>query len=305
MERLRHIKHVDIDLKKWDNTVLSSKFPLVFAQSFYLNATCPKWDALVIGDYESVFPLTAKTKLGLNYLPQPSFTSQLGAYGKVNSEVELAFYNYITKQFKLIEIELNASNKIKTEFVKPKWTFIIDYAKGYSYNQNTKRNIGKALKNNFAVKKVEAKDASELSKKFIDPFLSKEIGLSRPVIKTFNDLLESSIKHKSLATFKTVDSNNNIMALAHFVFNNKYALYLKGTNFDKNENSGSMHLLIDEAIKFFDGKVDVFDFGGGSSAGLASFYKGLGGEQFDYSFLKINKLPKIVSILKGKRNRSL
>lgn len=301
MEKLRHIKHADIDLKKWDNTVLSSKFPLVFAQSFYLNATCPKWDALVIGDYQSIFPLTAKTKLGLNYLPQPSFTSQLGAYGRINSEVEWEFYNYITKQFKLIEIELNASNKIKTEHIKPKWTFTIDYNKGYSYNQNTKRNIARALKNNFAVKKVEAKDVLSLSKKHIDPFLVKEIGLSGKVVKTFNDLIENSLKHKSLLTFKTVDSNNNIIALAHFVFNSKYALYLKGTNFDKKENSGSMHLLIDEAIKYFEGKVDVFDFGGGSSAGLASFYKGMGGEQLDYSFLKINKLPRIVSILKGKK----
>ncbi len=301
MEKVRHIKHVDIDLKKWDNTVLSSKFPLVFAQSFYLNATCPKWNALVIGDYESIFPLTQKTKLGLSYLPQPSFTSQLGAYGKVNSEVELAFYNYITKQFKLIEIELNASNKINTEYVKPKWTFIIDYKKGYSYNQNTKRNISKALKSNFTVKKVEGKEVLALSKKYIDPFLSKEIGLSSSVVKTFNVLLESSIKHKSLVTFKTVDSNNTILALGHFVYNNKYALYLKGTNVDKKENSGSMHLLIDEAIKYFEDKVAIFDFGGGANTGLASFYKGLGGEQLDYSFLRINKLPKIVSILKGKK----
>ncbi|MDP1801902.1 MAG: hypothetical protein Q8L81_11150 [Bacteroidota bacterium] len=301
MEKLRHIKHADIDFKKWDNAVMSSKFPFVFAQSFYLNATCPKWDALVIGDYESIFPLTSKTKLGLKYLPQPSFTSQLGAYGKVNSEVEWEFYNYITKQFKLIEIELNASNKIISEQIKPKWTFIIDYNKGYTYNQNTKRNISKALKNNFAVKKVEANEVLLLSKKYIDPFLLKEIGLSRPVVKTFNDLIENSLKHKNLLTFKTVDNNNTIMALGHFIYNGKHAFYLKGTNFDKKENSGSMHLLIDEAIKYFEGKATIFDFGGGANTGLASFYKGLGGQQLDYSFLKINKLPKIVSILKGKK----
>ena len=113
MRSVKHIAHKDIDFKKWDAAVLSSDFPLVFAQTFYLNATCPKWDALVIGDYESIFPLTHKTKLGFKYLPQPSFTSQLGSFGKVDDESENLFFDYISKKYKLIEIELNASNKIK------------------------------------------------------------------------------------------------------------------------------------------------------------------------------------------------
>ena len=41
MEKLKYIIHQDIDFKKWDATILSSDFPFVFAQSFYLNATCP------------------------------------------------------------------------------------------------------------------------------------------------------------------------------------------------------------------------------------------------------------------------
>ena len=67
MEKLIYIKHQDIDFKKWDATILSSAFPFVFAQSFYLNATCPNWDALIIGDYESVFPITQKIKFGFKY----------------------------------------------------------------------------------------------------------------------------------------------------------------------------------------------------------------------------------------------
>ena len=65
MNQIKHIKHQNIDFEKWDKTILSSVYPLVFAQSFYLNATCPQWDALIIGDYESVFPLTYNTKFGI------------------------------------------------------------------------------------------------------------------------------------------------------------------------------------------------------------------------------------------------
>ncbi|MBA2611426.1 MAG: hypothetical protein H0U95_05615 [Bacteroidetes bacterium] len=298
---VNHIKHDDIDLKKWDNTVLSSATPLVFAQSFYLNATSPKWDALVIGDYDSIFPLTAKTKLGLKYLPQPSFTSQLGVFGKINEEIELTFYNYIIKKYRLIEIELNASNKISNAHVSPKRTYTIEYKNGYSYNTNTKRNISKAIKNGLAVTIIEPNDIPALSKKYIDPFLEKELGLAKPVVKTFNVLLASCLKNKSLLTLKTIDSKNNIKALAHFVYNNKYVLYLKGTNFDKSENTGSMHLLIDSAIKHFENRAEIFDFGGGANTGLSSFYQGLGGSQLNYSFLSINNLPKLISVLKQKK----
>ncbi len=305
MDKIRHIKHKDIDLKKWDTTVLSSELPLVFAQSFYLNATSPNWDALVIGDYESIFPLTVKTKLGFKYLPQPSFTSQLGAYGKIDKDIEQMFYDYITKHFKLIEIELNAANKLRPKNSSVKRTYIIDYKKKYAYNTNTQRNIKKAQSNGIVSEKVEAKDVLQLSKKMISPFLEKEIGLSKPVIKTFNSLIESCNKNNCLLTLKAIDGNKNIKALAHFVYNTKHALYLKGTNFDKKENSGSMHLLIDAAIRYFEDKADIFDFGGGSNAGLASFYKGLGGEELNYSFLRINQLPKVVNVLKRNKVKDL
>lgn len=301
MDKIKHIKHKDIDLKKWDATVLSSEFPLVFAQSFYLNATCPNWDALIIGDYESIFPLTSKTKLGFKYLPQPSFTSQLGVYGKTGQQIEMLFYEYIIKKFKLIEIELNASNKLKAKNISSKKTYVIEYKNEYKYNENTKRNIKKALNEGIIAERVGVKESLTLSKKWLDPFLEKELGLSRSVVKIFNDLLASCNKHHSLLTFKAIDKKNNIKALAHFVFNSKHVLYLKGTNFDKKENTGSMHLLIDVAIKYFNDKAILFDFGGGANPGLASFYKGLGGSQLDYGFLKINNLPGVINLLKGKK----
>ena len=34
MSALQYIKHQDIDFRKWDNTVLHSQIPFIFAQSF-------------------------------------------------------------------------------------------------------------------------------------------------------------------------------------------------------------------------------------------------------------------------------
>ena len=301
MSTLQYIKHQDIDFKKWDNTVLHSQIPFIFAQSFYLNATCPNWDALVIGDYETIFPVTYKTKFGYRYLPQPPFTSQLGAYGELGIEVEQQFYKYILEHFRLIDMELNVSNQLQSEFISSKNTYSLNYSEGYKFNQNTKRNIAKALENGFVVESVKSQDIIQLSQQYLNPFLEKEVGLSKTTIGLLDNLLKNAGLAGQLYTFQVLDKNKTIKALGHFISNGKHTLYLKGTNFDKTDNSGSMHLLMKHAIEFFADKSTIFDFGGGSKQGLANFYMGFGGQAMTYSFLQVNKLPRLIKILKNKK----
>lgn len=300
MQTIKYIKHNSIDFKKWDATILASPIPYVFAQSFYLKATSPNWCALVYGDYQSVFPITHKLKLGISYLPQPPFTSQLGSYGKFDVEIEKQFYDYIINHYKLIEIELNSFNTIQSTNISNKKTHIINFSIGYTYNQNTKRNISKAVTNNFKIEELRKNDILQLSKKYINPFLITDLKLSKNSVELFDKLIENCIDNNSIISFKVIDSNNIIRALAHFVYNKEYVVFLKGTNFDKSENSGSMHLLISHAINYFSDKCKWFDFGGGSlNEGLAGFYKGLGGKELNYSYLKINNLPKLIKLFKN------
>lgn len=301
MSQLQYIKHQDIDFNKWDLAISSSPIPFVFAQSFYLNATCPNWDALIIDDYQSVFPITAKSKFGFKYLPQPPFTSQLGTYGKVTLEIEQQFYQYILDNFKLIDLELNVTNKLQSQYISPKKTFTLNYADGYKFNQNTKRNIAKAIENEFVVERVKSENIIILSQNFLNPFLINEVGLTSTTVQLLDNVLLNAEKAQQLYTFQVLDKNNTIKALGHFVCNGKHALYLKGTNFDKADNSGSMHLLMKHAIDFFADEATFFDFGGGSKQGLANFYMGFGGQTMTYSFLQVNKLPRLIKILKNKK----
>jgi hypothetical protein len=301
MTGLRYIKHHDLDLDKWDQTILNSEIPFVFAQSFYLNATCPKWDALVIGDYDSVFPITSKVKFGFKYLPQPPFTSQLGAYGQIGPEIEQAFYNYILEHYKLIDLELNVTNKIQSDLISPKNTYTLNYSDGYKFNQNTKRNISKAIEKGFVVESAHTSDILSLSQIYLNPFLENEVGLSKATVSLLDNLLVNAGHAGHLFTFKVLDEDQIVKALGHFISNGKHTLYLKGTNFDKAENSGSMHLLMKHAIEFFSDKSAMFDFGGGSKQGLANFYMGFGGQAMTYSFLQVNRLPRLIKILKNKK----
>lgn len=299
MSKIQHIKHSDLDFAKWDQTILASPFPLVFAQSFYLNATFPGWDALIIGDYESVFPLTQKVKFGIPYLHQPSFTPQLGVYGKVNETTERLFYDYITSNYKLIEIELNASNTLRTKEHFPKTTYIINYKEGYKQNQNTKRNIAKAVEHKLIVEQIPANEIVKQSQTHLNPFLKSGLKLSPGAIDAFDRLLRASIEANSLFSFRVLDQDKKIQAIAHFIGNGKHTVYLKGINFDKETSLGSMHLLNSSAIQFFSTQSDLFDFGGGSKESLANFYKGFGAVPLHYTSFKFNRLPWLIKVLKN------
>lgn len=296
---INRLQHSEIDFLKWDTTILKSTIPFVFAQSYYLNATCPNWEALIIGDYESVFPLTQNTKFGISYLYQPPFTPQLGVYGKINTQIEETFFNYLSSHFKFIDIELNASNTFISKEHSKKTTYFIDYKNGYQLNQNTKRNITKAVELNLTFERIFDSDIIDLSKSYLNPFLSKTLNLSQATIQKFEILLKEAIQNHALYSFKVVDRNNNVKAIAHFISNGKHTVYLKGTNFDKSENTGSMHYLTHSAIQFFENRSLYFDFGGGSKESLATFYKGFGSLPLDYNVLKFNKLPWLLKLFKN------
>lgn len=296
----RLIPHRLIDFRKWDRCIDQSSWPCVFAQSFYLNAVSPGWDALVKGDYESVFPITKKRKLGYSYLPHPVFTGQLGLFGKLNKDLEKEVLSYLQSQFRLVEIELNCKHRLRTDQLIEKCTHVIDYSRPFEYNENTQRNIKRALKAGFQVEVMEDKTLLSLSKKHLDPFITETLKIDTYGLTRFHELLKAALQHKQIKTYCTKTKNGEVLALAHFIHNKHQVIYLKGSNFDKEDNSGSMHLLMSRAIEDFKAQVKIFDFSGGSIPNIARFFKGLGGEPLYYPVFKYNKLPGFIKLLKGK-----
>lgn len=293
------VEHRKIDRKKWDRVVSRSEYPSLFASTFYLDAVSPGWEALVKGDYETVFPLTKKTKLGYTYLPQPHFTGQLGLYGKVNEENETELIQFLKAHYRLVEVELNYRHNYRTQGLSEKCTYIIDYNKKIVFNENTRRNIQKAKRLGLKLEVIRDRSLLSLSKKHLDPFILNHLKIDAYGLIRFHSLLKSALENNQLCTYTVRNQEGLLLAMAHFIFNRHSVLYLKGTNFDKEANSGSMHLLMSRAIEDFNGKVAVFDFSGGSLPNIARFFKGLGGEPLYYPIFRYNKLPGILKLLKG------
>lgn len=292
-------EHTEIDFKKWDEIILSSETPWVFAQSFYLNAVCPGWSAIISEDNKAVMPLTIKKKFGINYLMQPPFTPQLGLFGSYNESEGVELISYLKNKFKYIAIELNSGNTFINSEPKNKKTYIIDFRKPFVYNSNTKRNIAKANKLNLKCVEIDDGEIKTYTKKLLHPFLKNKLLIKPKQIKIFDQLLHNAINEKCLKSFVVIDENEKVSALAHFIYNEKHVVYLKGKSVDKSANSGSMHFLMDKAIEYFEYKnIRIFDFGGGQSDSLAQFYSGFGAKPLTYSVFNVNNLPKAIKWLK-------
>ena len=78
--QLRH----EINEQLFDELMRQSHAP-AYTHTWYLDAVCGQWAALVFGDYDAVFILPHKKKWGITYLMQPDFCQQLGLWGKNTS----------------------------------------------------------------------------------------------------------------------------------------------------------------------------------------------------------------------------
>ena len=82
MQEIKYISYAEIDKQKWDSCIQHAVNGLIYAYSWYLDAMAENWDALVLGDYETVMPLTWNKKYGVHYLYQPYFCASLGIFSR-------------------------------------------------------------------------------------------------------------------------------------------------------------------------------------------------------------------------------
>ncbi|MBT8195652.1 MAG: hypothetical protein KJO64_04450, partial [Bacteroidia bacterium] len=120
--KIKYTSHSEIDFEKWNACIANSKSNLIFPTSYFLKAIHPRWDAIVINNYESVFPVIRAKKAGIDYAFQPYFTQQLGLFGE-HEENAVALdlcLDELLKQIKYVECNLSFLNN--TENYKSKCT---------------------------------------------------------------------------------------------------------------------------------------------------------------------------------------
>ncbi len=295
---IRYLRHTEINKFKWDQCIEHSVDRRIYAFSWYLDRVCPDWEALVDGDYRSVFPLTRNRRFGINYLFQPFFTQQLGIFSCFPPEEEkmTAFFEAIPGHFRFAEICMHGG----MNFTPAGWkaTGRINHELSLNagaeeirsrYDQNTRRNVRKVTEKDISP--GEPPSPAALVALFRETFGKREGKLRDIHYQTAVHLITDLIRREKAHTEGMYDRNGRLMAGACLAFDRERYYFLFAASAPQARENGAMFLLIDRFIRQHAGQKAILDFEGGNDPGVGRFYKGFGGTEAGYLFLSMNRLP--------------
>ncbi len=297
---IRYYRHTEIDKNKWDKCISASPAGIAYASSWYLDLVSPGWEALIEDDYVSLFPLTSRKKYGFNYLFQPFFTQQSGLFTQneiVHSEHAKQFLESIPAKFKLIEINLNSSNKIESfsDFkISKRRTHHLSLNNSIeelrnNYSDNLKRNLKKAK---LAIQKIES--GNEL-RAITEIFrLERGADIAQLGDKEY-DLLERIVGQayirKEIEILYTRNQAGEVTAGAVFLYSHTSYIFLFSATSKEARESGSMSLIIDHFIEKHQSQDKVLDFEGSMNDDLSRYYRSYGSQEIVYLQIIRNTLP--------------
>ncbi len=300
---IQYLTHNRIDKQRWDDCIAKSLNRRIYAFSWYLDMVCPGWDALIGGDYDTVFPLTWNRKWTVKYLYQPYFTQQLGVFSinPISKEVVPAFLKAIPVEIKFAEIQLNALNGFPVAGWNMKNRINHELRLDYTYqeiagrySQNTKRNLKKAAEARVFIGNQPS--INDLINLFRSNFGDREGKLKSKNYGTINDLL-IYFQHTGMgAPMGIYSAQNMLSAAAFFVQDQSRFYFLFAASSPHARENGAMFYLIDRFIANHAGTPFILDFEGGNDPQLGRFYKSFGAGEVSYPALTMNRLPSIARL---------
>jgi hypothetical protein len=304
---IHYLTHTEIDKKAWDECLTQAGNGIIYAYSWYLDAVCPGWEALVEGNYDRIMPLCIGKKFGIHYVYPPYFTQQLGVFSAdpIEESHMLDFLRAIPDKFRFIDLMLNASNPLpvskafKTTYLR---THLLDLNRSHAelykhYAENTRRNIKKAVKNHLTVHTSTAVD--QLLSIFRQSVGKNIHNLKDTHYERLYDLIHLCLRQEKGRIMGVSSPDGQLLAGAVFIYSHGKFIYLFSAADEMGKQTGAMHYLVDTFIKEHAGHSFLLDFEGGNASNLARFYKSFGAAEQHYPHLIQNKLPPLLKWIKN------
>jgi hypothetical protein len=298
---IQFIERKKIDIEKWNDCLKSNSPSSIFSQSWYLDVCAKDWGGLVYGDYEAIFPLAWKSKLGINYLYQPYFTRNFGVYSKfeIKKEIYSEFINLIPAHFKYWDFCLDDQVLLKIEdaYIQHKKFQALDLKNNYHeisnlYTDNLNRNLRKAEK--LALSIIPDYNPDLVVEQFRIVQKAKKLEFTEDDLTKLKQLMKAASHNAEIKCWASIAPSGEIMSGAFFMETNNRIVYLKGFSSDVGKKNGAMHFLFDRLIRSQCDQEKVLDFGGSNIETIARFFKSFGAKDYLYLHLQVNRLPKII-----------
>ena len=301
---IRFLPSHEIDYDKWNSCIDQSFNTYIFVYTWYLDAACDQWSALVMNDYEAVFPLAHSSKLTIKYLYQPFFTRHFGVFSKNNFDknAEKEFFSAIPKAFQYLDFCLNPHHhstpeKSKTEEkVFQELNLIAKYDElKKKYSENALRNIRRAEKH---LLKITDDLSPSLLIKYFKQSQGEKLAYTKKQYDSLQKIMNACIGNANTYCLAVKDLNKKYLAGAFFMETNGRIIYLKGFSTEEGKKKGAMHFLFDQFIQSQSNQNKILDFGGSSVASVARFYKNFGATDCLYLHIHSNRLPEFIKWIK-------
>lgn len=303
---IRYLKREAIDPVRWDACITNAVNPIIYGLHFYLDYMARgQWDALVLGDYEAVMPLTWRRKYGISYLYQPPFTQQTGIFTAETPSAELidAFLQNVRQYFRFAEIFLNYGNPHPAH--TPHANYILRLDAPYTqmaaqYKKDLQRNLKLAARSPLHY-------TADLNLATALEGYRREYASRTPHVgPTDYDNFEHLCRHLQIRgqiVLRAAASHSRETLATALLLRDQHRLYLlQSTTPAAGRHKEANHFLLDQLIREFAGSPLTLDFEGSDLPGISHFYKNFGSIDQPYYFYRHNRLPWFVNLLKSLTN---
>ena len=296
--KIQILSRSQINDARWNETIRLASNSLPYGYTWYLDALCPRWIGIVVGDYDFIMPLPIARKWGLLYVYQPLFCQQLGLFYKRRSETIIQqVLSLALKKFLYVNLNANYDNTSPTlSKLKPKekanFTLRLDVKHKdiqKNFGENTLRNIKKAQKEGLKVEVAKA----DLYDSFVDFYIkntaSRDKAFKLQHQDTLRKLVHQFIIHDCSTLYIVNDHEGKLCAGVIIIRSPTRLIHLLPASGDYARQHGVMQFLIDGIIQQHENSALLYDFEGSSVPTIAQFYKGFGA--VNTPFLSLSKAP--------------
>lgn len=297
--KLQYLHRHQIDTAKWDQCINNATNSLLYAHAFYLDYMAGEWDALVLGDYEAVMPLTWRKKFGIYYLYQPAFTQQLGIFtgAALNEELVNYFLRTLPSHFRFAEIFLNYAHP--KQALPQRTNFVLPLNVPYKQLQAQYKHV--LIKNLKRASRYNLLYSDEVDHRIVLAG-HKELYGSRTPHVTDEDYSQfsalCSFLFKENLVVRAIKEDNQLLSAALLLHHKNRLYLLASVTWPEGRSREANRFLLDRVINEFAASDTVLDFEGSDLPGVALFFNNFGGVNEPYFFYRYNNLPWPISLLK-------
>lgn len=299
---IRYLRRHEINDAAWNCCIDDAANGLIYAYTFYLDALCTNWDALVLNDYEAVMPLPWRKKFGIKYVYQPSFIQRLGIFGsRETSNHANGFFERAMQHFKFMHYNIHSTCLELKAHISERTNYIIPLNGSYQdicnkYTAQGAKNIRKSMKRGCTLtSNISPGDIVSLYKQI---YGSRQQSVSDHDYNNFCSLLSLGIKNNFAETYSVVNEQNETVYSGAIFKDAQRIYYIMGAPTPKGRQLRATYFFIDQLLRKNENSNRFFDMEGSDLPDVAHFYQQFGPIKETYLEIKCNRLPFPLYLLK-------